>query len=80
MMFSCFEGHHQLLTLKDVRSSSLADGLPKDVVCFVPKTSGDDNAVLSITIDTELAYDDEKLEDEDSEDESYDENEDADED
>ena len=78
LMFSCFTGHHQLLTLEDVRSSSLADGLPKDVVCFVPKASGDDSAaILRITIDTELAYDDEKLEDdEDSEDESYEEEDD----
>jgi E3 ubiquitin-protein ligase SIAH1 len=67
LMFSCFTGHHQVLRMEDVMSSLLTDGLPKDVVCFVPRASRDDHAVLSITIDTELAFDDEELEDNDSE-------------
>ncbi|CAD6213807.1 unnamed protein product [Miscanthus lutarioriparius] len=49
LMFSCFTGHHQVLRMEDVMSSSLADGLPKDVVCFVPRASRDDHAVVSIT-------------------------------
>jgi hypothetical protein len=63
-MFSCFTGHHQVLRMEDVMSSLLADGLPKDVVCFVLRASRDDH-------DTELAFDDEELEDNDSEDENY---------
>jgi E3 ubiquitin-protein ligase SIAH1 len=74
VVFSCFTGHHQISTLAAVRCSSLADGLPKDAFCIVPKASGGTHVVLQTTIDTELVYDvEDELEDEDDEDESYDE-------
>jgi len=52
VVFSCFTGHHQISTLAVVRCSSLADGLPKDGFCVVPKASGGTHVVLQTTIDT----------------------------
>jgi E3 ubiquitin-protein ligase SIAH1 len=74
-VYSCFTGHHQISTLDPVRCSTLADGLPKDVFCIVPKASGGvHDVVLKTTIDEARRYHIE-LGDEDDEDESYDEEE-----
>lgn len=72
--FSCFEGHYQVssLLVGHVGSSPLSDGLPAQCFCIVPKVSGGQqtNAVLRITIG--LLYDHhEELEEEDSDDGSY---------
>jgi E3 ubiquitin-protein ligase SIAH1 len=47
--FSSWQGHYQLSSLETITSSSLADGLPMNCLCFVPNVS----VVLTITIDTE---------------------------
>ncbi|XP_066384917.1 putative E3 ubiquitin-protein ligase SINA-like 6 [Miscanthus floridulus] len=75
LVFSCFTGHHQISTLDPVRCSTLADGLPKDGFCIVPKASGGVHDVVLKTNIYEVRRYDIELGDEDDEDEdeSYDE-------
>ncbi|XBI23822.1 hypothetical protein VPH35_048994 [Triticum aestivum] len=67
--FLCFAGHYQVSSL-DVETSSLADGLPAQCFCVLPKVAGDktDDVVLWITMDTIFPIDDDELYEDDDDD------------
>uniref|UniRef100_M8CF92 E3 ubiquitin-protein ligase n=1 Tax=Aegilops tauschii TaxID=37682 RepID=M8CF92_AEGTA len=77
--FSCFNGHYQVSSL-GVETLSLADGLPTQSFCVLPKVARDktDDVMLWITMDTIFPIDDDELYEEDDEDDDYEEEDDED--